>query len=42
MQARNFTPRYLPEENQNNNWKRYMYPMFTTCSIYNSQDMKAN
>ena len=32
---------YLPNENKNTNWKRYVYPDIHCSTIYNSQDVEA-
>ena len=36
----NSTPGYIPEENENTNLKRYMYPHIHSSIIYNNQDME--
>ena len=37
----NSTPGYIDKENENINWKRYMYPNVHSSIVYNTQDMEA-
>ena len=41
IQSGNHTSGYLSKENENTNWKRYIYPYVHSSIIYSNQDMEA-